>query len=188
VTLEDGREIIGQHRMTGKEQKPLTSPIQQLFLSADAEYRQPVEVALRKKNRKLIHNAELVCYPPGSFYSSLVANLLPKGVADAIASNRSPKVYIPNLEQDPEQLGMTMDSSIQTLLRYLHQGGGKKYNNGDFLNFVLLDSGHGSYLDRPSAALMEELGIQQIETKLVSKSSAPYYDSRRLASALLSLT
>ena len=196
--LEDGRTIIGQHRMTGKEHSPLSSPIKELFLSADPEQRLPAEVALRKKNRKLIRGAELICYPPGSFYSSLVANLLPGGVSSAIASNRGPKVYVPNLGHDPEQIGMNMDSSIQTLLHYLQLEGrakesgakesGAKTKVNDLLNFVLIDSSKESYPERASMERLNELGIQLIETKLINKAGDTFYDPQRLASALLSLT
>jgi 2-phospho-L-lactate transferase/gluconeogenesis factor (CofD/UPF0052 family) len=44
----------------------------------------------------LIREAELICYPMGSFYSSLIANLLPKGVGKAVSRNPCPKVFIPN--------------------------------------------------------------------------------------------
>ena len=186
--LDDGSRIIGQHRLTGKEQATLTSPIKQLFLSADTESLLPARAKLRKKNRKLITNAELICYPPGSFYTSLIANLLPDGVGMAIAGNDCPKVYIPNLGHDPEQIGMTMDSSIQTLLRYLRADAGSKRETGHLLNFVLFDSRYESHLNPVSAGLPDEPGIQLIDTKLVSKSSAPFYDPELLVSALLSLT
>ena len=172
--LEDGSRVIGQHRLTGKEQAPLTSPVEQLFLSSDAEKFVAASAQLRKKNRNLIKSAELICYPPGSFYTSLIANLLPSGVCKAIAANDCPKIYVPNLGHDPEQTGMTMDSSIQTLLRYLRQGAGEDHEAARFLNFVMLDSRQGSYPSRASAGLLDELGIQLIETKLVSKNSAPY--------------
>ena len=186
--LADGRRLIGQHRLTGKERKPLSSPVKKLFLSTDPQRLSPAQAMLRKKNRKLITNAELICYPPGSFYTSLIANLLPDGVGKAIASNDCPKVYIPNLGVDPEQIGMTMDSSIQTLLDYLRADAGKKLTPNRFINFVLMDSGYQSQLNRPSVALLEKMGIQLIVTKLVSKSSTPLYDPELLVLALLSLT
>ena len=186
--MEDGSRVIGQHRLTGKEQAPLTSPVEQLFLSSDAEKFVAASAQLRKKNRNLIKSAELICYPPGSFYTSLIANLLPSGVCKAIASNDCPKIYVPNLGLDPEQTGMTMDSSIQTLLRYLREGAGEDHEAARFLNFVMLDSRQGSYPSRASAGLLDELGIQLIETKLVSKNTAPYYDPELLVSALMSLT
>jgi len=186
--LEDGSRIIGQHRLTGKEHAPLTSPVKQLFLSADADRLLPAQAKLRKNSRKLISSAELICYPPGSFYTSLIANLLPDGVGEAIASNNCPKVYIPNLGRDPEQIGMTMDSSIQTLLRYLRANAGPKHKTARLRNFVLFDSRYESHLNPVSAELLEELGVQLVDTKLVSKPGAKSYDPQLLVSALLSLT
>ncbi|MCK4709240.1 MAG: GAK system CofD-like protein, partial [Gammaproteobacteria bacterium] len=135
--LADGSRIIGQHRLTGKEHKPLVSKVKKIFLSADPDRFVPAQAKLRKKNRKLITNAELICYPPGSFYTSLIASLLPDGVCRAIASNDCPKVYIPNLGQDPEQIGMTMDSSIRTLLQYLRADAGSKTGAELLINFIL---------------------------------------------------
>ncbi|MEA2094637.1 MAG: GAK system CofD-like protein, partial [Pseudomonadota bacterium] len=186
--LEDGRCVIGQHRLTGKEEPSLTSPIRRLFLSKSLEEAVPAKALLRKKNRNLIRTAELICYPFGSFYTSLVANLLPKGVGSVIAATDCPKIFIPNLGQDPEQIGMSMDQSVQTLLEYLHADVSADCPNENLLNFVLLDSKRGNYPSSLSAGLMKQRGIQVIDTRLVSKQSAPYYDARLLVSALLSFT
>jgi hypothetical protein len=143
---------------------------------------------MRKKNRKLIHQAELICYPPGSFYSSLVANLLPAGVGSAIAGADCPKVFIPSLGQDPEQIGMTMDSTVLTLLDYLRNGNPDGIPEEKLLNFILMDTRRGNYLSPVSTGLVQELGIRIIDTRLISKQSAPWYDAELLVSALLSLT
>lgn len=186
--LEDGSRIIGQHRLTGKEQAPLTSPVNQLFLSADARRLLPARTKLQENSYKLIASAELICYPPGSFYTSLIANLLPDGVGKAIASNNCPKVYVPNLGQDPEQIGMTMDSSIQTLLRYLRTNAGPEHKTAQLLNYVLFDSRYENDLGSVSAEFLSELGVQLIDTELVSAPDAVFYDPELLVSALLSLT
>jgi CofD-related protein of GAK system len=186
--LEDGSCVTSQQRLTGKEVAPLQSPVSRLFLSGHPDKPIPATAEIRKKNRRLIQQAELICYPPGSFYSSLVANLLPTGVGSAIAGTDCPKVYIPNLGQDPEQTGMTLDSSILTLLDYLRADNTDKCSTGKLLNFVMLDSKRGKYLSPISVPVMQEQGIQIIDTRLISKQSAPYYDAELLASALLSLT
>jgi CofD-related protein of GAK system len=186
--LEDGSCVTGQQRLTGKEVAPLQSPVSRLYLSGHPDKPKPAKAEIRKKNRRLIQQAELICYPPGSFYTSLIANLLPTGVGSAIAATDCPKVYIPNLGQDPEQLGMTLDSSILTLLEYLRADNTDKCPGGKLLNFVLLDSKRGKYLSSMSAPLMQEAGIRIIDTRLISKQSAPYYDAELLVSALLSLT
>ena len=186
--LEDGSCVVGQHRMTGKETAPLTSPVSRLFLTSHPGKIVPARSEMRKKNRKLVQQAELICYPPGSFYSSLLANLLPAGVGSAIAETDCPKVFIPNLGQDPEQIGMTLDSSVLTLLEYLHADNPDNRQNARLLNFVLVDSKRGRYPSSLSTPLMQKLGVRVIDTRLVSKRSAPYYDAELLVAALLSLT
>ncbi len=186
--LEDGSCVTGQHRLTGKEVAPLQSPVSRLFLSSQVDRPVPAKAEMRKKYRRLIQQAELICYPPGSFYTSLVANLLPAGVGSAIAATDCPKVYIPNLGHDPEQIGMTLDSSVTTLLDYLRADNTDKRPDGQLLNFVLIDSKRGEYLSSLSAPLMQELGVRIIDTRLISRQSAPYYDPELLVSALLSLT
>ncbi|MES9957419.1 MAG: GAK system CofD-like protein [Sedimenticola sp.] len=186
--LGDGSRVIGQHRLTGKEVTPLNSPIERLFLSRSRDSYAPATVQLKKKNRKLIEGAELICYPPGSFYSSLLANLLPEGVGRAVAANDCPKVYIPNLGSDPEQIGMDLEDMVKELLKQLQVDLPGSCANDRLLNFVLMDSRSGSYPKGLSSKLLQKLGIELIDVKLVSKQSAPYYDNDLLVSALLSLT
>ncbi|MET0118997.1 MAG: GAK system CofD-like protein [Sedimenticola sp.] len=186
--LGDGSRVIGQHRLTGKEVTPLNSPIERLFLSRSRDSYAPATVQLKKKNRKLIEGAELICYPPGSFYSSLLANLLPEGVGRAVAANDCPKVYIPNLGSDPEQIGMDLEDMVKELLKQLQVDLPGGCANDRLLNFVLMDSKSGSYPKGLSSKLLQKLGIELIDVKLVSKQSAPYYDNDLLVSALLSLT
>ena len=186
--LEDGSCVTSQQRLTGKEVAPLKSPVSRLFLSSHPDKPRPAKAEIRKKNRRLIQQAEFICYPPGSFYSSLIANLLPTGVGSAIAGADCPKIYIPNLGQDPEQIGMTLDSSILTLIDYLQADNPNNCPTGKLLNFVLLDSKRGKYPSLISAPIMQEASIQIIDTRLISKQSAPYYDAELLAAALLSLT
>jgi len=186
--LEDGTRIIGQHRLTGKETAPIQSPIRELFLSAKVDTFEPARIELRKKNRKLIERADLICYPPGSFYTSLMANFLPGGVGSAIAANGGPKVYIPNLGADPEQLGMDLDDAVRALVDRLRADVPDDTPADRLLNFILMDSRAGSYRGGPSKRLMKKLGVEVIDTRLTKKAGASRYDDELLVSALLSLT
>ncbi|MES9857569.1 MAG: GAK system CofD-like protein [Sedimenticola sp.] len=186
--LADGCRILGQHRLTGKELAPLTSPITQLFLSQRLDRYVPASCVLRGKNRKLIETADLICYPHGSFYSSLLANLIPEGVGQTIASRNCPKVYIPNQGKDPEQIGMSQELMIKTLLSQLRIDAGEKCATDRLLNFILIDSKSGHGLSPATIKQVSDLGIQIIDTPLISQPSAPYYDDKLLVSVLLSLT
>lgn len=184
--LADGQQIIGQHLMTGKEVPAIKSSITKLSLSKVLTAYEPVSTELSKRNRKLIEQSDLICYPPGSFFSSLLANLLPIGVGKAIASCGAPKVYVPNQGDDPEQLGMTLQDSLQTLVNYLQQDA-KQSTASDLITFILLDSENGNYPGVIPYDLIATLGITLIDTKLISNDSK-YYDDDKLMSALLSLT
>ncbi|MCG8673307.1 MAG: GAK system CofD-like protein [Pseudomonadales bacterium] len=187
ANLMDGSQVYGQHQLTGKEVKPLSSPIKDLFLSESPDGEPCRLVQLQKKNRKLIEDAELICYPPGSFYTSLLANLLPSGVGKAISSNQNPKVFIPNLGSDPEQVGMTLEQMVETLINQLQKDTSEHCPNDRLLNFILIDSKNGKYPSDICSKKLEQLGIELIDTELVSTESAPYYDNDLLVSALLSL-
>lgn len=186
--LVNGECIIGQHRLTGKEVKPIESPIEEIFLNAGTDTIKPAKAQLRKKNRKLIQNAELICYSPGSFYTSLMANLLPEGVGTAVATNDCPKIYIPNLGRDPEQLGMSFEQIIFRILELLKRDAPGVESNNRFINYVLIDSQYGDYPWAILAEFLQSLGITLVDTRLVSKQSAPYYDEELLVAALLSFT
>jgi CofD-related protein of GAK system len=186
--LEDGTRILGQHRLTGKEAAPIKSPIRKIFLSAKVDTFEPARIELRKKNRKLIERADLICYPPGSFYTSLMANFLPGGVGSAIAANGGPKVYIPNLGTDPEQLGMDLDGAVRALVERLRADVSADTSADRLLNFVLMDSRAGSYPGGLSKRLTKQLGVEVIDTRLTRKAGASRYDDELLVSALLSLT
>lgn len=185
--LEDGNVVLGQHRLTGKEVAPLTSPVRRLYLSESMKRLRPVESQLRRRNRRLIDQAELICYPPGSFYSSLIANLLPRGVASAIADNPAPKVFIPNLGEDPELLGLPLDGQIERLLAYLRADAGDSRPTRALLSFVLFDSSHTPALSSAMVSSLRAQGVQFIDTPLVGRGVQNRYDPQLLTAALLSL-
>lgn len=184
--LEDGQRILGQHLLTGKELPAIQSPIQRLALSRTLDRLAPAFCSLRKRNRKLIASADLICYPPGSFFTSVLANLLPEGVGSTIAENDCPKVYVPNLGQDPELLGLDLNAQITRLLEQLRQDA-PGASPSSLLNLILLDGKQGQYPGELDRELPRSLGIQVIDLPLVSQQSEPYYDNQLLVPALLSL-
>ncbi len=184
VRLRNGEEIIGQHRITGKQVRPLTSPIDTLFLSASSAQSMPVVPSIGPEVQNLIAQAELICFPPGSFFSSVLANLLPSGVGRAVTSNPAPKVYVPNLGIDPEQLDCGVADCIQRLRAALEpENGGAR----PAVDTLLIDQQHERYVGLPSAAQLQEWGMRMVEAPLVSAVSVPYYDNEKLAAALLAL-
>lgn len=186
VELNNGERIIGQHLMTGKEVPKLSSGIASVSLSSQLTQFEPVTTKLKKRNRKLIEQADLICYPPGSFFSSLIANLLPEGVGRAITKNGNPKVFIPNLGNDPEQLDMTLEGAIEYLIDTVRKDSPDS-DVKDIISIILLDSQHIEYPGGIPYQRLSELNIQIIDTPLIDMTS-PYYDDDKLVAAILSLT
>lgn len=146
-----------------------------------------VEVGIREKVSQLIQSAELICYPMGSFYTSLIANLLPTGVGACVAQTDCPKIYVPNTTADSEQVGMSVADCVKELLAYLKQSSGKNEPNHKLLNLVLVDTGGGSYPGGLNLEAIRQLGVQVVDLPLVGEASPPYVDEERLIDALLSL-
>ena len=186
--LADGVTVAGQHLMTGKEVPPIASPVQNIYLSRSLTNPRPAMVEPDNAVLKQIREAESICYPMGSFYSSLIAALLPHGIGQAIADNDCPKVYIPNMGPDPEQTGMSLYDSVVTLLAYLRKGCRRPVETGQLLHGVIVDTKQGAYPYPLELDKITALGVQVIDTALVTPQSAPYQDPRLTAEILLSLS
>lgn len=186
AAVEGGGHLVGQHLLTGKETPPLARPVSELTLVDPARGNAPVRPPVRDKIRRAIQGADLICYPVGSFYSSLVANLLPGGVGQAISQTTCPKVFIPNTFPDPESVGLSLEGQVRTLLRHLRADDPDSIAISDVLDFVLLDPA----VDYPGAKNphreLASLGVQIIKTPLTGR-NAGAVDPHLLCQALISL-
>ncbi|MTI16319.1 GAK system CofD-like protein [Rhodobacteraceae bacterium RKSG542] len=182
--LENGSVVAGQHNMTGKETPSVVHPISDVFTIRSLEDPTPAKPSIHPRMGRIIADADLICYPPGSFYSSLMANLLVEGVGRAAASNPNPKVYIPNLGKDPEQLGMSPRLALEKIIAQLEADIDAPVAASDLINFVVIDK---SMADSFDANTFKQRGIHIIIDDLVTKTSFPYYDPEKLVRILLSL-
>jgi uncharacterized cofD-like protein len=68
-----------------------------------------------------IRHADLITLGPGSLFTSLIPNILVRGIAEAIASSAAVKAYVCNLmTQANESLGLTAADHIRAI--YAHSG------------------------------------------------------------------
>lgn len=188
AVLADGSRVIGQHRLTGKHEAPISSAVNDLFLIRSLDDPERTTTPIGEKARRSIETAELICFPMGSFYSSVVANLLPSGVGRAIAGAGCPRVYIPNTGRDPEQHGITLADSVERLIHFVRADAGTDVPISRIINLVLLDDKRDSYALQADVERIERMGIQVIELELVTADSRPHAHPQRLAETLLSLT
>jgi len=183
VETEDGSVFVGQHLIGGKETKPVHSKITRIELVA--ENTDP-RSRLPRQRRRLIRSAELIVFPPGSFYSSVIANLLPKGVGRAIMQNPVQRIYIPNLGEDPEQFGMTLQEQITKLDETIRRDAGITAERL-CLDLILTDSRLLPGIDDDFVVWLNSRGAQLMDVDLESKDLEHQYDETKLCEAILSL-
>jgi uncharacterized cofD-like protein len=102
--MEDGTRARGETKITASKGR-----IKELFLI-------PHDVEPLPQTLEAIARADLITIGPGSLFTSLIPNLLVRGIAQAIASSSATKVYICNLmTQANESLGRTAADHIRAL-------------------------------------------------------------------------
>lgn len=189
ATLSDGSCVVGQHNITAKETAPLNKKITSLSLAEHQD--SPDNQAsskIRKQNKRYIKDADLLIFPPGSFYSSLVANLLPKGVGKAVLNSDAPRVFIPNLGNDPELFETNLIEQIDALNKAICNDAGKDADHYMALNIVLTDSSLHKGIEPETLDYMAARNIQLLDVDLRNESVIERYDEKKLIEALMSLT
>jgi len=105
--MEDGSRVRGETKITASKGR-----IRELFLV-------PPDVGPMPQTLEAIANADLITIGPGSLFTSLIPNLLVRGISQAIVDSRATKVYICNLmTQANESLGLTAADHIRALKRH----------------------------------------------------------------------
>lgn len=187
VRLQNGEIIAGQHFFTGKEVPPIPSPIDGMWSCYGIDDPWPRSVHASSLAVMLIKEADLIVYPMGSFYSSILASLIPKGMGQAVSRNSCPKVFIPNLGYDPELLGHDVPLQIEKLLEVLRMDNPAEIKKEFVLNTVLIDSVNGNYQDGLNLDFLKTLEIKIIDCRLVSEKSDGLIDVDLLAPILMKL-
>jgi uncharacterized cofD-like protein len=102
--MEDGRRVRGETNITASKGR-----IRELFLV-------PPDVGPMPQTLDAIAHADMITIGPGSLFTSLIPNLLVRGIAPAIVESPATKVYICNLmTQANESLGLTAADHIRAL-------------------------------------------------------------------------
>ena len=102
--MEDGSRVRGETKITASKGK-----IRELFLS-------PPDVEPLPQTLDAIASADLITIGPGSLFTSLIPNLLVRGIGQAIVESPAVKVFVCNLmTQANESLGLTAGDHIRAL-------------------------------------------------------------------------
>lgn len=112
--LENGETIISEANIDtrGEHDSGPLSPIKRIFLEES--------VAACEDALRAIRRADVIVIGPGSLYTSILANLVVDGVAEAIRASEAQKVYVCNLMTNHgESDGFRASDFVSEIHRYL---------------------------------------------------------------------
>ncbi|MBI2055550.1 MAG: YvcK family protein, partial [Candidatus Sungbacteria bacterium] len=123
VTLDDTRlyaelrdgEIIRGETNIDIPKNELRAPIRKVWLKPEAN--------INPQARKAMAEADLIVIGPGDLYTSLIPNLLVRGVASAMKQSRAKKIFVANLMTKPgETAHLKAADFVPEVERYLGRG------------------------------------------------------------------
>jgi uncharacterized cofD-like protein len=177
--LRDGRTIFGESQITKTR-----VPIQRLYLI-------PGRCRPLPETLKALEEADLITVGPGSLFTSLIPNLLVRGIPDAIARSKALKMYICNLMTQP---GETRGYTAADHLRALNEHAGRRLFDAVVLNTRKISTSLRKRYRAQRAepvlndlAEIEALGARPVLAELLARDHVARHDSRHLAQILLDL-
>jgi CofD-related protein of GAK system len=180
-----GERTLGQH-LLGKPEALARGPIRDLRLVSALEHPEPVEVEADPFGLLLLQRADLVCFPMGSFFGSVLANLLPRGVGRAVVACQVPRVYVPNAGDDPEMRGHSVADCVHKLTEFASRDVERELRPRDLLDYVVVDSTRLRYTAELDLDALLRMGVGVIDTDLAA-GDGQSHDPRKLVEVLLGL-
>ena len=151
----------------------------------------PADVAPAPEVLEAIADAELIVLGPGSLYTSVIPNLLVRGVADAIRANRTAaRLYVCNVMTQPgETDGYTASEHVRALQRLVAP---------DIVSHALVNTqpprqrtvlaryeAEGAHPVPADLDAIRQLGVTPIPASLISEEDVVRHDPEALARALV---
>lgn len=179
--FDDGSRIEGESQITTARRR-----IRRVALK-------PADVEPAPEVLQSISDAELIILGPGSLYTSVIPNLLVRGIADAIRANRHAlRVYACNVMTQPgETDGFTASDHVRGLIDQV---------GPDLFTHVLVNTqrprnrallaryeADGAVPVEPDADRIRALGVVPVEARLISEEDVVRHDPAAVARTLMRL-
>jgi uncharacterized cofD-like protein len=181
--MEDGSVVRGETNITASKRSSIVE------LRLEPAMADPLPETL-----EAIANADLITLGPGSLYTSLITNLLVRGIPEALAASRATKVFVCNLmTQANESLGLTASQHIEKIM--LHTVGAR----APIFDYALINTGAISAAQLEKYALegqepieadldrVRALGVEPVTGNFVHEADALRHDYDLLAERVLAL-
>jgi len=177
--MDDGSEVRGETNITASKKR-----IAQLMLD-------PPDATPLPETLEAIERADLITVGPGSLYTSLIANLLVRGIPEALYNARGVRVYICNLmSQANESLGLTASEHIERIYEHTRSAifDYALVNTAPFSQETLARyAAEGASPITPDIERIEALGVHAIVGDFASEESVVRHAPGRVTGALLAL-
>jgi len=136
-----------------------------------------------------IADADAVVIGPGSLYTSVIANLLVKGVVPALRRTRAPKIYVSNIMTQPgETNGFSADDHLSAI---------EEHGADNLMDYMIVNSGRipqavlRRYARQDSFPVSIDAtrsrGSIMIRANMVCPEGYARHDSRRLAKVIMNI-
>jgi uncharacterized cofD-like protein len=176
--LTDGRVVQGESKISGT-----TGTIKRIYLKPSRCL--PLPGALQA-----IAEADAVVLGPGSLYTSIIPNLLVKGIPEALTKTRAVKIYVCNvMTQTGETDGFAASSHLRAIISHA----------GSFLDYIVLNTGgvplrlRARYKQGGAEPVIadlvevEKLGVEAVGADLVYRTDFVRHHPEKLADVILRL-
>lgn len=177
--LLDGSFVEGETKIVAAGQ-----PIKHIMLSPSTVL--PLDETLRA-----IEMADCLIMGPGSVYTSVVPNLLVKGIPEAIAASSAAKIYVCNVMTQP---GESDEYSASDHVKAI-----AKHTDYRVFQYVLVNqkkptkdlldkyAQQNQYFVQPDAEKIREMGFKPIVGDYISQTDVVRHDPDKLAQAIFKL-
>ena len=179
AVLENGREVRGESKISRSK-----SPIRQVRIV-------PANCKPLPEMLEAIACADLITFGPGSLFTSVIPNLLVKGVVKAIAKSPATKAYFMNLMWQPgETTGFRASNHVEAIYRH---------SSIRFLDQVVVNTeklrpsvlkkyaAEGSYPVENDVDRLEEIGVRVVGSPLVADRRLVRHDPDAFAAIAVKL-
>src|SRR5262245_9592751 len=168
--------------------KSQNAPIRKLTIS-------PPDARALDESVEAILDADLVTLGPGSLFTSVIANLLVRGIANALVESKAKKIYICNaMTESDETDGFTAVNHVEQLLNYAPK---LRLDYGLFNSAPISEEMLGRYAAEKALPLeapemtdrtrRESGAIEFISLPLISESRAVRHTPEKLSGAIFDI-
>ena len=177
--MENGSVLEGETAIA-------SSPLKIKRISLSPANAGPIEDVL-----EAIAHADVIVLGPGSVYTSIIPNLLIKGIPEALHRSKAIKIYVCNVMTQPgETDGYSAYDHIRALETHARQR---------VFEYVLVNTGEpnpellskyektGSELVEPDTDRIKKEGYKPIRGNFINQTDVVRHDAARLAEAIMSL-